>query len=274
MKEEDFEKLKEETKVYKYNSFTYLEYEHIKDFDILRGKEIILIYGKDEDEDNYFQVYWAANEAGILEQEVNNLDTPVIITFIPKEWKDYLGTKGFSDYAVYRDYYIPDISVCEGEEGYCLLTEEDCHQAAEVTVSCRWQSRGFRGETEEWFKAWINGRDPNALSCGSETCKVVIHKESDQIVGVACLAIYGYESSKGPVLWLREIAVKPEFQGIGIGKKLISQSIRYGKNNGAKRAFLMADDCNEGAIHLYKSVGFVPGEDSEIRMISSGKTAG
>ncbi len=82
------------------------------------------------------------------------------------------------------------------------------------------------------------------------------------------MGIYGDESKKGPVLWLREIAVLPQEQGKGIGRKLILQSLGYGKERGAKRAFLMADDCNTNAIGLYKSVGFVPSEDAEINMVS------
>jgi ribosomal protein S18 acetylase RimI-like enzyme len=50
----------------------------------------------------------------------------------------------------------------------------------------------------------------------------------------------------------------PEFQGRGCGKALLQSALAYGLEHGAKRAFLMADDCNTGAIALYRRMGFEP----------------
>lgn len=40
------------------------------------------------------------------------------------------------------------------------------------------------------------------------------------VVGVCLLNIYGYDQEKGSVLWLRQLAVDPEFHNNGIGFSL------------------------------------------------------
>ena len=104
----------------------------------------------------------------------------------------------------------------------------------------------------------MHGEDPDASACGSRYSTILACRENERLVGVVCVAIYGDESAKGPVLWIREIAVTPEYQGRGYGKALLQSALSYGAERGAKRAFLMADDCNAGAIALYRKMGFEP----------------
>lgn len=161
-------------------------------------------------------------------------------------------------YAAWNDYFNNDISKgVEYIETIENLKNCDCKEASEVTLSCRGQSRGFSGQTEEWMKQWIEGMESNAVTSGCKDNAVLVHRENNHIVGIICVAIYGHESEKGAILWVREIAVRPEYQRRGIAKKLLSQALFYGKCHGAKRAFLMADECNEHAIKLYESMGFV-----------------
>ena len=51
------------------------------------------------------------------------------------------------------------------------------------------------------------------------------------------------------------IVVNASSQNQGIGRKLLSQALYYGQQKGAKRAFLMADDLNQNALHLYQKMG-------------------
>lgn len=83
-----------------------------------------------------------------------------------------------------------------------------------------------------------------------------------------CVATYDYQSEKGPIVWIREIAVNPRFQNKGIGRRLIIKALSYGKKYRATRAFLAADENNVSAIHLYTSIGFLPGDnESQIDML-------
>lgn len=52
------------------------------------------------------------------------------------------------------------------------------------------------------------------------------------------------------------IAVKKEYWGIGIGKKLIEASIAWAKDNGISRITLTVDTVNYRAISLYTKLGF------------------
>ena len=90
----------------------------------------------------------------------------------------------------------------------------------------------------------------------------------NEIAGIVCTGTYGHESKDGAVVWIREVAVKPKYQGQGIGRILVSQALQYGKQCGASRAFLAVDEENSGAIHLYESLGFVASKEAgEINMI-------
>ena len=46
------------------------------------------------------------------------------------------------------------------------------------------------------------------------------------------------------------------------------KALSYVKEHNATRAFLAADENNDSAIHLYKSIGFLPSDDeSQIDML-------
>ncbi len=55
---------------------------------------------------------------------------------------------------------------------------------------------------------------------------------------------------------LMEIAVDPEFQGKGFGRKLLSESLKTAKLSGANRVTLEVRVSNARARHLYETSGF------------------
>ncbi|MCK5128400.1 MAG: GNAT family N-acetyltransferase [Clostridiales bacterium] len=135
-------------------------------------------------------------------------------------------------------------------------------------MACKGQSRGFMGQTIEWIADWISGENGEADRINMSGSTILTHSVEGEIVGIVCIGIYGHESEKGAVLWVGDLAVHPDFQRRGIAAKLMKQGLCYGKENGAKRAFLMADDTNAGAIHLYEKMGFVGNENEyEINMV-------
>lgn len=87
---------------------------------------------------------------------------------------------------------------------------------------------------------------------------------NSEIVGMCCVSLYGFDSEKGIVLWLREIAVKPNYHSQRIGFNLMAYAINWGKSQGAVRSFLACDAKNDKAIKLYESIGYV-------RMIGCGQ---
>ena len=262
VKEDIYINIKEQLKNYKYYSLNYTQYEDIQNYDVICcNEQIILMFGCNE-EARLYEFHWAANDAAVLLEEISKSNNKGLITFIPTEWIKEFKSNHFDMYAVWNDYFNHDISKRSKHiEEIEILEVCDCKDASEVTLSCTNKSRGFSGQTETWMKQWIEGLELNAAAFGSKDSAVLIHKEKNHIVGVVCIAIYGHDSEKGPTLWIREIAVKPEYQGRGIAKELLNQALFYGESHGAKRAFLMADELNENAIKLYESVGFTANKD-------------
>ena len=86
----------------------------------------------------------------------------------------------------------------------------------------------------------------------------LLDKNSEYIVGeiegkvVACSGLKFYpEGAYGMT-----IAVLPEFQGRGIGKKLFAEIIERAKKRGAKLMIFEVRVNNDSAIHIYKKFGF------------------
>lgn len=61
--------------------------------------------------------------------------------------------------------------------------------------------------------------------------------------------------SDHPEAILYDLAVKPEFQRMGIGKRLINELKDYCVKNGIKIFFVMAEEQDEGAIEFYRATG-------------------
>lgn len=264
---EQYEKMQSRLDEFRYNSMRYIEFEEIKTYDILYDdKNIILIYGYNH-ENNSNQYHWACNEVEVLIGAMDSKESNVLITFVPKEWVNSLKEAGFQMYATWNDYFLDDLQVFDKEFKLEKIKTHEYDIVSKITLACLGQSRGFSGQTMEWVRQWAEGREP-ALPSYAANSSILVKKINDVIVGIICVATYSHESERGAILWIREIAVHPDHQRKGIARELIKQAYQYGKMLGAKRAFLMADECNEHAIHLYESMGFrgCP-DESEINMI-------
>ena len=199
----------------------------------------------------------------ISEQSINGC--PFVVSEVPKSMRDDFHSHGFEVYAQYQDYWnVPLKSLGSEYSEFTFLREEDCAIASEITAACHTLSRGFDVMTAKWFRNWMNGND------GLHNSAVLTSNVNDRIVGISCTATYGHDSENGAVVWVRMIGVQPDFQGHGIGTKLLKQTLQYGVEHGAKRAFLHVDVENTNAIHIYTKSGFVRDgneDDAQIDMI-------
>lgn len=280
MNQNEYEDIQEHLKEYHYHSMNYIGFEDVKDYDCIQNdKNLVLICGKDK-ETGMREIHWAANEVeailnGLTEIKEKMPSEPTRLSFIPEEWVKAICEEGYEVYAIWHDYFIHNITSCMNEwnkddMNYECLDEQECQRASEVTYSCKGQSRGFTGQTEQWMREWLAGTESSVINSEAKDTAVLIHRDEQGCIdGIVCTCIYGHESPKGTVVWIREIAVEPKSQGKGVGRRLLIQALLYGKQHGAERAFLAADECNYGAIHLYKSVGFLPSNEAgEINLIS------
>lgn len=217
-------------------------------------------------ESRQYEFHWVANTAEDLLESIGTPEENVKISFVPPEWVPVFEQHRFTVYAKYNNYFMQNLDTVSAAAEPEFLTEAECAEASEVTLSCKEQSRGFYGQTAEWFRQWINDTNTDIRNKA-----VLIHREDGKIVGLVCTATYAHNSEKGAVVWIREVAVRPEYQKRGIARKLINQALHYGKLHGAKRAFLAADELNIHAIHLYESIGFAAKkDDAQIDMVYIG----
>lgn len=267
LQEELFDELRDRAEEFQYTSMRYTDYTEVAEFELIRNDEKLILLSGYNSKMLWIEYHFAASSVDELLNAINRTGK-IHISFVPREWLDRFQQQGFEVYAVFNDYNNPDLSNVEIGVEPELLTEAECEAASLVTQACKGQSRGFHGETTEWVRSWIRGEEPSATDTGSENCVAVIHREKNEIVGVLFTSTYNHQSPKGPIVWIREVAVHPSYQRHGIARKLIQQALSYGKAHGATRAFLAADECNEHAIRLYERLGFVGNkEEAQIDMI-------
>ena len=259
---EEFRAFKERALKIEFSSFTYLEYETAKSYCILKNTDSLILLEGMKQEANIRDIQWAAKKPDAVISAAKRGKIETLVTFAPASWKAKFIDSGFQEFGILREYWIRNLKAFDESKILCepiLLAEAE--EAAAVSQSCRLQSREFYGETKESIIAWMTGCDPQAVAGGARHETVLACRNGSRMVGIVSVAIYGFETKAGPIVWLREVAVLPEHQGEGYGRALVESALQYGIDHGAVRAFLLADDCNTSAIALYRKVGFVPSED-------------
>jgi ribosomal protein S18 acetylase RimI-like enzyme len=262
--EKQFVEIKNRLHEFCFTSLKYTGYEEVEEHEILIiDDRAIIIYGYNTEGKSY-EYHWACNNKKDLMKQLQKRNDKEQITFVPKDWVESIKNLGFDVYAIWNDYFADNLEEYANFEEPKYISQNNYSEASKVTLSCRGQSRGFSGQSVEWMKQWIENREPAAPDYVTDC--VGIAEIEQEVIGVILIGIYG--SGDGTTLWVREVAVKPEFQRKGIAKKLIGQAFAYGLNHGAKKAFLMADECNDNALHVYRKIGFKAGSDEgQIDMI-------
>lgn len=259
MLKQQFIEIKNKSQQFGFTSLEYTDYEEITDYEILTNDDkAIIMYGFDS-ETNRYEYHWACNHKEDLLELLEKRNDNEKITFVPKSWIEYMENIGFNIYAIWNVYIANELERYANFEEAKYVNSSNANEASKVTLSCKGQSRGFTGQSEVWIKQWIDNKGP-ASPDYTYNC-AVIAEIIQEMVGVICVGIYG--GGDKTTLWIREIAVKPAFQGMGIARKLIGQAFAYGLKHGAKKSFLMADECNDKALHLYRSMGFIAMSDEE-----------
>ena len=212
--------------------------------------------------EGHVQIYFASNTVESLLNSIKILSQKSYVEFIPQEYITQFKDNKFSIVSEFVDFFNEDIKNTNiVSVDYCnvvLANKNDSKEVSKLLMECQWQSRGFRGETTESINEWLD----------SEYGDIILVKKDEVIVGVCLVSLYGFDSKKGTILWVREVAVRPSFQSKGYGRTLIEQAFCYGIHNKAVRSFLAADVQNTKAISLYKKYGFNRNADrGQINMI-------
>ena len=122
----------------------------------------------------------------------------------------------------------------------------------------------FRTLNEEWISRYFTLEPKDREILGDPEGKILVHGGhiliawlGHQAVGCVALIPMG-----GGVYELSKMAVSPEMRGLGIGRRLLLDTIALAKRMGARSLFLGSNSKLQNAVHLYESVGFrhVPAE--------------
>ena len=91
---------------------------------------------------------------------------------------------------------------------------------------------------------------------------IVAAISGDSVIGFVS-AVHYIHPDKPAELWINEVAVSPMHQNKGIGKALMKETLRLGRELGCVNAWVLTDKENLPANSLYKSAG---GKTSEAVM--------
>lgn len=97
------------------------------------------------------------------------------------------------------------------------------------------------------YLQWLYRRDPRGLW--------VIKKEN-KIIGFACIHTDWQDHRWGRVAEMHEIAVREEFQGEGMGEKLLEKILIYAREKSCKFISLWVGKENQLAYRWYIKMGF------------------
>lgn len=255
---------------YKYNSMEYCDLEDISDAKVfINTEDSIFLYKKPRSEQSIYwlsksqdnmQVYWAAKSEDKFFHDLNKLikfikenerkTEKLYMEFISEEFFDKLKDFNYSIVSEWVDYWsndLPSINI-ESKKNISIreMKDDEVSKAGELTRSCFGCSRGFTGESDKAVKEWLEDKNSNIL----------VAELGGKLVGTCFVGLYGFDSKKGIVLWIRELAVNPNCQGKRIGYELLNYAIKWGMDKGAKRSFLACDAENINAIKLYRKFNY------------------
>ena len=259
-------KIENYVKKFKYHSLSYISEQELGEmlFDD-EDKMISLFF---DPEQQTLILRYAVNEKKNLLEVLKNEKRKVLIPFVEPSFVAGLEKIGYKIRSVFKDYFKRDFSDVEDSTQFTKLLEDESLNASKLTQSVINQSRGFFGQSEKWFKTWMDGTSEDVKDMGLKHQTVLVEKDNQEnIIGLVVVGLYGFDSENGPTVWIRELVVDQNYQGMGIGQKLLCEGLSYGKAKGAKKAFLHVDELNENAIHIYRKYGFLPNDDSQIDMI-------
>lgn len=255
---------------FRYTSLNYVDSEDIANAKIvINTKDNMFLYKKTDmkkslywnsKSNNNIQLYWASitkekffqglNETLNFIKKTEIKAEKVYLEFIPEDFMENMSKMGFTVVSEWVDFWCNCLSLQNTELKSSLnirtLKNDEVKKAGEVTRSCFGYSRGFTGEPDEVIKEWSD----------TENSCVFVAESDNEIVGTCLASLYGFNSEKGTVLWIRELAVNPNYQSKGIGHQMLIYAIRWGTQNGAKRSFLACDSENLNAIKLYESFNY------------------
>ena len=99
-----------------------------------------------------------------------------------------------------------------------------------------------------------------------ETGRILVLRESDNIIGMVNLLFTFSTACGGKVAILEDMIVHPSRQGDGLGSKLLQAAKVLALREGCQRITLLTDRANDPAIRFYQRHGFGMSEMIPLRL--------
>jgi GNAT superfamily N-acetyltransferase len=87
--------------------------------------------------------------------------------------------------------------------------------------------------------------------------RILVGEAEGRVVGMVSLLTSVSTALGGPVAWLEDMVIAPEWRGQGLGKRLVKEALIEAKKRGWSRLSLLTDADNLKAHALYRGHGFV-----------------
>lgn len=116
----------------------------------------------------------------------------------------------------------------------------------------------FRKLNEEWIEHYfrVEGKEAVILANPKGTILDAGGKIFFALVEERCVGCCALRRMSDGEFEVAKMAVTPDFQGAGIGRKLLRAVIEAGRALGARRLYLETNHILTPAIRLYESIGF------------------
>ncbi|MCL2372928.1 MAG: hypothetical protein FWC78_05955, partial [Defluviitaleaceae bacterium] len=148
-----FNEIHERSTKYKYTSMNYIDFDDCKNAVITCNDDnLILLHDKTKSPS---MLYFAVNNFNDLLKVLADIPGKLRLYFVPKEYALLLSELGFSEWAEYVDFWNNNLATMATHmtdaDNYDYLVRHECDDVAALSQKCKLQSRGFEGETVEWF---------------------------------------------------------------------------------------------------------------------------
>lgn len=127
----------------------------------------------------------------------------------------------------------------------------DIPQLAELLAELFAQEADFTPDARKQRRALgaiLNRREAGRIYCASH---------AGAPVGMVSILFTISTAEGGPVAWLEDMIVRPDWRRQGVGRQLLRRAIGEARAAGCMRITLLTDATNQGAERFYSRAGFV-----------------
>ncbi len=97
---------------------------------------------------------------------------------------------------------------------------------------------------------WNNPETDFNLAMSSTSSTILVLERDKQIVATVMVGLDGHRG------WFYFLAVKPEFQKMGLGRQIVEAGEDWLKERGCPKAMLMVHHSNSRVMNFYKQLGY------------------